>query len=1207
MKRIISLTLTVCAIISLLSPLLSLSASAAVSHVQKDKGLTMDDFVANDKKSYSSDYYETDKRLDAVPYTFEAWVKIPSHLITSNCGTIIGNHSAKAGGRFKLEIEKNLCPTLALYNRNGASHIASFTSDASKIYTGGWEHIVITVDEEASEFRCYINGKFTEAIAFESTCGEKCANGCLGVFSYDSAIQSPIALGGDFNYLNSGYFKGALQDVAMYSAPLTSEEIKMSFENGIDADHESLILYYDIDASDKHKDIKDESGNGYDMFYNKNWLTESEMQAIRDELRFAKEYAYSVAVIGDPQYATRLYPDTVETMYQWIVDNQNEKDIQYVIGLGDITDDCTEKEWIAAAKALKILEDANIEYSLIRGNHDAGSGGNKEAIMLPEMFDEIFANNEFYTKQFDEFGGYYKEGSVENTYRTITWGETDWLIVNIDYSPKDAVLQWASEVVASHPNHKAIIVTHDYLRASNETSSIGNRVWDQVASKHKNVVMVLAGHVQNDNIRVTQEKGIHGNTVTQMLIDPQHIDLRLNGVGIVAMFYFREDGQIIDIEYYSTVKDRYFKNKNQLSVDLEAECLPKDRLWNGTDSTAPLGTGTESDPYRISKAANLLWIAEQLYTLDENGNVIAPTTAHNPFKDKYFIQTNNINLSGYTLPSIGYYFESATACSVFGGTYDGCGYKIVNGYVENPLKTKNASTGLFGEIYGATIKNLTLDIMTAGATKNTGLLVGRANECDLVSFIESCKITASCKVLTSDSENGASAGMLIGKAASVTIANCENNAKIKAGASAALGGIVGTANGKVSIYNAANNADVEVSVPYDIGFAGAEESVYAAGAIIGKIEGSAQVLLCECENTGDFVLDGVTTHKTALGAMVGIFENAEKKTTIISCTNRGEIISKTTQSDKAYAVMGLAAEGDNTGNVELIGFKNKANVALYPDNAPINAAHGTVKYQKFNTGHNVSCDCGCGAEYVAPHKTNEAGFCDLCEASISGASLTIKDSISLKYYVTVNDESIINGKTLTMEFDFGGTTTVAQATKVGQRYVFVLDSITPEKANDKIDARLILNDGSTKTVLASKNGYSVKQNCLSLLKENRNDEKLCALINDFLTYSNLLQRNLGHGMNTPISSGINTTPTAALPTDSDKISISGNKNKDCRIVNRGINVDTGISVYLKLKVADVNAFELRVNGVKQDITKLQSEGEGEYLFTYTALSYAEIG
>ena len=96
-------------------------------------------------------------------------------------------------------------------------------------------------------------------------------------------------------------------------------------------------------------------------------------------------------------------------------------------------------------------------------------------------------------------------------------------------------------------------------------------------------------------------------------------------------------------------------------------------------------------------------------------------------------------------------------------------------------------------------------------------------------------------------------------------------------------------------------------------------------------------------------------------------------------------------------------------------------------------------------------------------------------------------------------------------------------------------------------------------------------------------------------------------MNTPISSGINTAPTTALPTDSDKISISGNKNKDCRIVGRGVNVDTGISVYLKLNIADVNAFELRVNGVKQDITKLQSESAGEYLFTYTALSYAEIG
>ena len=48
----------------------------------------------------------------------------------------------------------------------------------------------------------------------------------------------------------------------------------------------------------------------------------------------------------------------------------------------------------------------------------------------------------------------------------------------------------------------------------------GDHLWDKLISRYGNIYMVLSGHDPCDNVVTLQSKGIHGNTVTQMLIDP---------------------------------------------------------------------------------------------------------------------------------------------------------------------------------------------------------------------------------------------------------------------------------------------------------------------------------------------------------------------------------------------------------------------------------------------------------------------------------------------------------------------------------------------------------------------------------------------------------------------------------------------------------------------------------------------------------------
>jgi hypothetical protein len=49
-------------------------------------------------------------------------------------------------------------------------------------------------------------------------------------------------------------------------------------------------------------------------------------------------------------------------------------------------------------------------------------------------------------------------------------------------------------------------------------------IWNKFASKHENIFMVLSGHMSADTVVIKQRKGEAGNTVTEMLIDPQTMD-----------------------------------------------------------------------------------------------------------------------------------------------------------------------------------------------------------------------------------------------------------------------------------------------------------------------------------------------------------------------------------------------------------------------------------------------------------------------------------------------------------------------------------------------------------------------------------------------------------------------------------------------------------------------------------------------------------
>lgn len=361
------------------------------------------------------------------------------------------------------------------------------------------------------------------------------------------------------------------------------------------------------------------------------------------------DYVYSFAVVGDTQNINIIDAgdkknEYMKDLYQWILDRKNTYNIQYVLGLGDITQayhsnyndnkyglgkNAITEEWKNAAAALALL-DGNLGYSLVRGNHDVSSYFNGKFGSGTAYYNTL----ETLAKEKDDQGrpmaGFFNPDKIEDTYRKLVIGDHKYIIFTLDWFPTSRetdctdtcasdcavhdCLGWVDRTLAANSDYTAIITTHDFIYYDStivddyedtfpyENLTGSRESWEEVSAsggnstprdlwkvlrKHENVELILCGHVDVDDINVTQLRGDNGNTVTAMLIDPQTIDSAVEPVGIVAIFYMAADGKVMNVDYVSTVRDldnkpAYRGAQNQMKVTLDYTVSDTDDGWTET-------------------------------------------------------------------------------------------------------------------------------------------------------------------------------------------------------------------------------------------------------------------------------------------------------------------------------------------------------------------------------------------------------------------------------------------------------------------------------------------------------------------------------------------------------------------------------------------------------------------------------------------------
>ncbi len=314
------------------------------------------------------------------------------------------------------------------------------------------------------------------------------------------------------------------------------------------------------------------------------------------------DYDYSFAVLGDTQNLMKYDNyDNYHAMYDWIIENKDTQKIKFVMGLGDITEDDTEKEWENAKQVRQKLCENGILNSFVRGNHD----------LKEDRFNKYFSYYEFG----ETVTGTYEDHNMLNTYTKFTVENVKYIVFALTVGPSDEILNWVGNIAEKNPDHNIIITTHVYLTdkgtrtqapAANHKkyygTNGGEQMWDKLIKKHENIILVLSGHYAQRAIERTQNRADNGNYVAEMMIDAEQPDedfKDIGGLGLVAMFYFSENGKKLNVRYYSTVHDKYYMDENQFTVSLDLAGDPVKKQDSSNTNTTPSATTTtppETEP-----------------------------------------------------------------------------------------------------------------------------------------------------------------------------------------------------------------------------------------------------------------------------------------------------------------------------------------------------------------------------------------------------------------------------------------------------------------------------------------------------------------------------------------------------------------------------------------------------------------------------------
>ena len=285
--------------------------------------------------------------------------------------------------------------------------------------------------------------------------------------------------------------------------------------------------------------------------------------------------SFTVIALPDTQYYASSHPEILEAQIEWILRRRNAERIAFVVHEGDIVDTDEPRQWQTAARSLHRLDGA-VPYVLTVGNHDYRRVG--RYIGRETSVDDYFPAATL--SAVAAASGTFEPEHIEDSFEILdVRGGGPWLVLSLEFGPRDAVLAWADQVVDRYADLPAMVVTHAYLHSdgtrydhlspSNQLwnphaylppdhpgdVNDGEEIWRKLVEKHRNIAFVLCGHDLGAGVARLTSVRPGGGVVQQLLANYQMGPL--GGEGFLRVMRFFPEERKVAVQTYSPYTGRF--------------------------------------------------------------------------------------------------------------------------------------------------------------------------------------------------------------------------------------------------------------------------------------------------------------------------------------------------------------------------------------------------------------------------------------------------------------------------------------------------------------------------------------------------------------------------------------------------------------------------------------------------------------------------
>jgi hypothetical protein len=301
------------------------------------------------------------------------------------------------------------------------------------------------------------------------------------------------------------------------------------------------------------------------------------------------EKVTTFVLLPDTQTYAEKYPEILHSQIDWIT--ENAKDIDLVLQQGDLTQNNNKQEWTVVKEAFSKLNN-RVPYVLAVGNHDMGSApGIFADTRNTDLFNSFFPVETM--SQLPAFGGFFEKDKMENVYYLFEKDKQKWLILSLEFGPRNEVLDWAGQISEQYSDRTVILNTHCYMYSDSTrvdtndkwspqsygigkdtlhtTVNNGEQIWNKLVKKHKNIRFVFSGHILNGGVGTLFSVNQDGWPVYQFLANYQSgvQGSQNGGNGFLRILKLNSKNHSFTVQTYSPYTNE-FRNEERQSFTVKS-------------------------------------------------------------------------------------------------------------------------------------------------------------------------------------------------------------------------------------------------------------------------------------------------------------------------------------------------------------------------------------------------------------------------------------------------------------------------------------------------------------------------------------------------------------------------------------------------------------------------------------------------------------